>query len=424
MYFAAMVWAMYQARPDHNAVFSDGGRRYAWETPVGGKVNGGLAIAGDMLYAESFAPAVLAVDRRSGRVRWRTPMRDLVMTTPIVAGGIVVAGTGRDQTAVDTPRRIVWGRPQGDEIVALDAETGKVRWRYPTVGEDMPSPALVRAAGHDAIAFANGDDRVRALDLHSGRLLWSTPVQGVSTMASAAERNGVLYVLAGMSASSHRPDRVYAVGASDGRLLWSAPFGNADVSPAVAGGAVVVESANGTPGPSLHNAFNVVQTLDAATGRLLWSYRSPLGFFTNVGTNEEAVAGTIDGDVLLQSLPAARRFASFDLHTGRLRWSIRTKAAVKMSAVATGGRVYFGDTSGTLYAVAERTGRTLSTQTFAKPFTCSSPVVIGTTLYVADWSSVLAMALPRPPLPRSTGPSMRAPRQRPERHRRKASGRS
>lgn len=400
MYPAAVVWPMYQARADHNAVFSGGGS-YVWQTSLHGKVNGGLAVVGQTIYVESFAPAVLALDRRSGRLRWRTPMRDLVMTTPIVAKGIVVAGTGRDQTAIDSPQRIVWGRPQGDEIVALDARTGHVRWRYPTVGEDMPSPALVRAGGRDAIAFANGDDRVRALDLHSGRLLWSTPVRGVSTMASAAERNGVVYVLAGMSSASHRPDRVYAVRASDGTVLWSAPYGNADVSPAAADGAVAVESANGTAGPSNRNAFNVVQVLDAANGRLLWSYQSPLGFFSNVGTSEEAVAATIDGAVLLQSLPAAHRFAAFDLQRGRILWSVRTKAAVKMSAVATGGRVYFGDTSGTFYTLAENNGATLATQVFAKPFTCSSPVVIGDTLYIADWSSVFALRLPTPPLPRS-----------------------
>lgn len=400
MYPAAMAWPMYQARPDHNAVFGGDGP-YAWRTFAGGKVNGGLAVVGDTLYVESFAPAVLAIDRRTGRIRWRTPMRDLVMTTPIVAGGIVVAGTGRDQTAIDTPRRIVWGRPQGDEVVALDAATGRVRWRFPTVGEDMPSPALVRAAGRDAVAFANGDDRVRALDLRSGRLLWSTRVQGVSTMASAAAANGLAYVLAGMSASSHRPDRVYAVRSSDGRILWSAPYGNADVSPAVAGGAVVVESANGTAGPADRNAFNVVQVLDAANGRLAWSYQSPLGYFTSVGTSEEAVAATIDGNLLLQSLPAARRFAAFDLHSGRLRWSVPTKAAVKMSAIASGGRVYFGDTSGAFYTVAEANGAVLSARYFALPFTCSSPVAIGRTLYFADWSSVVATALPTPPLPRS-----------------------
>lgn len=391
---------MYQARPDHNAVFGGGGT-YAWETAVGGKVNGGLAIVGETIYVESFAPAVFAVDRRTGRIRWQTPMRNLVMTTPIVADGIVIAGTGRDQTAIETPQRIVWGRPQGDEVVALDAMTGRVRWRYPTVGEDMPSPALVQAEGHPAIAFANGDDRVRALDLHSGRLLWSTPVEGVATMASAAARNGVVYVLAGMPAESHRPDRVYAIRASDGRTLWSAPYGNADVSPAVAGGSVAVESASSIAGPPDRNAFNGVEVLDALSGRRLWSYQSPLGFFANVGTSEEAVAGTIDGTVLLQSLPAARRFAAFDLHSGRMYWSVRTKAAVKMSAVATHGRVYFGDTSGTIYTVAESNGAMLSTRTFAKAFTCSSPVVIGNTLYIADWTAVAAMALPKPPLPHS-----------------------
>jgi outer membrane protein assembly factor BamB len=173
------------------------------------------------------------------------------------------------------------------------------------------------------------------------------------------------------------------------------PAGNADVSPAVADGVVVVESANGTAGPADRNAFNVVQALAAGTGRLLWSYQSPLGSFSSVGTNEEAIAGTIDHGVLLQSLPAARRFAAFDLHGGRRRWSIGTKAAVKMSAVAVAGRVYFGDTGGTFYSVAESDGTTLARQSFAAPFTCSPPVIVGRTLYVANGNFVYALPVKR-----------------------------
>jgi outer membrane protein assembly factor BamB len=389
------VWPMYQFAPAHNAVFPSAEPSYRWRYDAGAKINGGLAISGNTLYIESFAPAAIALDRRNARLLWKTPLPNLAMTTPIVAGGFVVVGTGRDQVGIDTGSRLVWSRPQGDEIAALDARTGAIRWTYRTQGEDMPSPALVRVYDRAAIVFANGDDHVRALDLRTGRLLWSTALGGVSTMASAAALDGVVYVLAGLSAASHQPDRLYAVRASNGRVAWSAPFGNADVSPTVADGLLFVEDAQTISAPADRNAFNDVEAIEAATGSLRWRYASEAGFLTTAGTNEQAVAGVVDRGVLFQSLPAARRFAAFDVRSGTVLWSTPTLAAVKMSAVIANGRVYAGDTAGTLYTFSEGTGRVLSERVFGAPFSCSSPVIVGSTLYVADGSAVVALPLRR-----------------------------
>ncbi|MBV8374252.1 MAG: PQQ-binding-like beta-propeller repeat protein, partial [Candidatus Eremiobacteraeota bacterium] len=359
-----LVWPMYQFAPEHNAVFAVAEPPYHWRYDAAGKINGGLAVSGNMLFVETFAPAAIALDRRTGRPQWNAPLPNLAMTTPIVADGLVVVGTGSDNVGIDSRDRLVWSRPRGDEVAALDARTGAIRWTYQTQGEDMPSPALVQVRNRDAIVFANGDDHVRALDLHTGRPLWTTAIQGVSTMASAAASGGIVYVLAGLSAGSHQPDRIYAVRSSNGSIVWSAPYGNADVSPTIAGGTLFVEDAQTISAPADRDAFNDVEALAAATGRLRWQYTSGTGFLTTVGTNEEAIAGVVDRGVFFQSLPAARRFAAFDAADGRLLWSVRTVAAVKMSAVVASGRVYVGDTAGMLYTISEGTGSVLSERTF------------------------------------------------------------
>lgn len=389
---APATWPMYQYRPDHNAVL-DGGGAYQWSRNVGAKNNGGLAVVGNTLYVETFAPSVLALDRRSGTVLWRTPMPNKVMTTPIVVDGLVIVGTGKDNTLYKTSDKLVWGVPGGDEVAALNAKTGHVVWTYHTVGEDMPSPALAAIGTRKAIVFANGDNHVRALDVRTGKLLWSTPLAGVSTMASAAAQGGVVYVLAGTSADMHIPDHVYAVRASDGHILWKAPYGNADGSPVVADGVVAVEDGPNLGGPPDRNAMNDVFALDAQTGRLLWTKGSARGYFTLVSSNEQAIAGLIDGGVLFDSLEAPRRFAAFDLKTGNVLWSIPTTAPVKMSAVAFNRRVYFGDTAGVFYTVRESDGRVLSRKRFPKPFTPSSPVIVGHTLYISNYDTIHAIRI-------------------------------
>lgn len=383
---------MYQYFPNHNAVFA-GTHAYRWHFDAGGKINGGLAVVGDTLYAETFARQLLAIDRRTGRVRWRTHLPNIAMTTPIVADGLVIVGTGKDNTLLQTRTRLVWGIPGGDEIIAFDADTGRVRWRYHTVGEDMPSPAFVTAGGRDLIIFANGDGHIRALDVRTGRLVFSRYVGGVSTMASAAVADGVVYVLLGFAAGMHLPDHVYAVRASDGHIVWSAPYGNADDSPTVGGVDVYVQDSQYVKGPPAVGAINDVYAISRDRGLLVWARNAGAGYFTNVGTNEQAIAAMLDRDTLFQSLPAARKFAAYEAGQGRPVWVVPTMTAAKMSAVALDGRVYIGDTAGILYTFDEGSGRVLSRRRFPKPFTCSSPVIVGKTLYVADWNDVYALPL-------------------------------
>lgn len=384
---------MYQYFPSHNAVFAGNERAYHWSYNAGAKINGGLAVVGNVIYAETFAPSVLALDRTTGRVLWRTPMPNTVMTTPIAADGLVIVGTGKDQTLLDNGRTLIWGIPGGDEIAALNAKNGRVVWTYKTVGEDMPSPVLVRIGSRDAVVFSNGDDHARALDLRTGRLLWSTRILGVSTMASATAADGIVYVLAGTSADMHLPDHVYALRTSDGAILWKAPYGNADVSPVVGDGRLVVEDAQMFSGPATADAFNTVYCLDIASGRLVWKNQSDSGFLTRIGSSEEAIAGMLDRGALFQSLPAARRFSAFDLATGRTLWSAPTQAAVKMSAIAANDRVYFGDTAGVFYVLGEGNGRILERTQYRAPFTTSSPVIVGLTIYVANGATLLAVPL-------------------------------
>ncbi len=389
---APSTWPMYQYSPSHNAVFSSEEPAYRWQFSAGAKINGGLAVVGNTLYVESFAPDIVALDRTSGRVLWRRHLPNTAMTTPIVADGLVVVGTGTNDVLVNSADRLVWGVRGGDEIAALDASNGRLRWTFKTIGEDMPSPALTTVGGRDAIVFANGDDHVRALNIETGRLLWSTLVDGVSTMASAATLGGIAYVLAGPSARMHRIDHVYAVRVSDGHILWSAPYGNADVSPVLDDGRLFVEDAQVVnSGPN--NAINDVYALDLASGRLIWARNSGTGYFTNVGTNEEAIAALVDHGTLFQSLPTVRRFAAYDDEQGRPLWSVPTKAAVKMSAVALDGELYVGDTAGVLYTIDEGDGRIRSQRRFPQPFSCSSPVIVGSTLYVANGQSVFAVPL-------------------------------
>jgi outer membrane protein assembly factor BamB len=393
--FAAIgIWPMYQYQPGHNAVFPSPARPYRWDHRFGAKINGGLAYANGVLFVESFDRRVSALDARSGAVLWSTRVPNVVMTTPIVADGLVIAGTGTSAVLEEDARAYVWGRDAGDWIVALDERTGRVRWRRKTAGEDMPSPALARIADADAIVFANGDGHVRAWRVRDGSTLWERAVRGIASMSSAAVDNGRVYLVIGDGSHSGTADHSIAVDPNTGRIAWGAPYGNADCSPTVANGIVFVEGSNSNAARAQPNAFNDIAALDERTGRLRWRWYSGYGSFTNAGSDEEAIAGLAADGAFYESVPATDEFVALDGASGRVRWRMRTHAAVKMSAVETEGVLYFGDTAGVFYAVRARDGRALRTRTYPTIFSTSSPVIMGTTLYIAGGSVLRAIALP------------------------------
>ncbi|HLI95595.1 MAG TPA: PQQ-binding-like beta-propeller repeat protein [Candidatus Baltobacteraceae bacterium] len=392
---AVSTWPMYQYRADHNAVFSAPALRVAWARRLGGKINGGLAFADGTLFVESFDRRVSALDARTGRILWSMPVSNVVMTTPIVADHLVIVGTGTSAVLTETATKLIWGRPGGDEIIALDQGSGRIRWRRSTVGEDMPSPALVNVQGTDAVVFANGDDHLRAWGVRDGHPLWEYAVNGMSSMSSAAVDRGRAFVVIGDGSHSGTQDHLIAVDPNDGRVLWGAPYGNADCSPAIADGIVFVEGSNADVNHAQPNAFNDVAAVDEGTGKARWRWYSAYGTFTSAGSDEEGVAGLAADGAFYEGIPATNQFVSFDGRSGAVRWVIRTGGPVKMSAVEKDGRLYFGDTAGTFYVVDAHTGRVLSRRRYPSLFSVSSPVIFGDTLYVANDDVVRAIPLAR-----------------------------
>lgn len=378
------TWSAYQGGAGHNAVIPRSSMSTYWTTELGGRSNGGLALVGDTIFATTFAPSVVSVDLESGTVKWRYGADNVVMSTPIVSADTVFVGTGTDRHA----SRSLWGRPEGDFVIALDRVTGRERWRFRTTGEDMPSPVL---AG-DTLVFANGDGHAYGLRASSGKLLWKTALAGISTMASA-NRSGSNAIVSTCT-TRLSPGHTYAIRISDGNVRWQAPYGNCDSSPAVVDGRVFVSGVDLIPSASGIGYQAVISALDAATGKVDWIYRThDLGLSSTVVSSERAVAGTYSMGVYYQSLPTHDRLVALDARTGRMRWAMRTLGPAKMSPLIDKGRLYIGDTVGCLYIMDARTGAMLGYRSFKAPFSTSPPIIVGRTLLITAGSMIHAIPL-------------------------------
>jgi outer membrane protein assembly factor BamB len=381
-------WPTYQHSGDRNAVFTAYSIPQDWSYEAKAEINSGLTLVGNTLLFTTFSHKVVALDVRDGRVLWQAPVKNIAMSTPIVADNTVYVGTGKsgllDRTFVQRLqyyKKSVWGVPGGDEVAAFDLRTGAPRWKFDTVGEDMPS-ALYDGG---RLIFANGDWHAYALRADTGKLLWTTDVGGISTMANAVKAgNAVVVAVCGSDSVS------VALDSTTGKILWKSPYGHCDATPAYADGKVFVSDV--LSGDTSLQKTTVIAALDARTGKPLWTYRAKNeGLWSIVGSDEVAVAGTYANGTYYQAAPLQDEFIAFDANTGKIRWRFHTSGPAKMSPVVQNGRVYVGDTAGLFYTLDARDGRVLELRGFKKPFSVSPPIIAGNKILVVNGTSVNAI---------------------------------
>jgi outer membrane protein assembly factor BamB len=381
-------WPMYQRYPSHNAVLQQPGLRVHWLTALGDKINGGLAVSGDTIYAVSFDKKLYAIDERTGDIRWSAQTDNILMSTPVVQDGIVVVGSGKDGfLKPDDYMSQIWGRPEGDDVYAFSTRDGRLVWKMHTVGQNMPSPAI---AGDVAI-LANGDLHTYAIDLTNGKARWTADLPGVATMASVNVSNGVAFVSTCHNAPYTCETR--AVDVRDGKTLWTNPYGGSDCTPTVDDGMVFVNASRDEDSRFHTGGQIIVAALDEHTGKTRWTYAAPPGPYTYIASQERQITGTASGGVLYQPIGNASRVVALKERNGHLLWTVHTSANVKMSPIVKGDTVYFGDTAGIFYRVDRKTGRIIHTSSYLQPFSTSPPVIVDQTIFVANGRSIVAAPL-------------------------------
>jgi outer membrane protein assembly factor BamB len=183
---------------------------------------------------------VIAMEQKTGRVRWRRDM-GVTESSPLVVGNFVYVGS--------------WNH----KVYALDVRTGKVRWTYDT-GEVISSSA----AYSDGMIYIGGvDGHLFALDARTGKLRWR------ASSFSRFGRREHFYVTPSVAYGrvylGNSDGTVYAFGAKTGNLLWAQRAGTyVYTAAAVWNKRVFVGTYDG-----------FFLALDAATGDVLWRWEAP-----------------------------------------------------------------------------------------------------------------------------------------------------
>ena len=167
--------------------------------PDGSYAAGSALTDGQRLYAWFGSRGLYAVDF-TGKVLWEKSLGQMQTRNGFGEGSSVAI---HDGTLV-----VPWDHEGADFVVALDAATGKEKWRTPREEPTTWATPLIVAAGGAPQAVLSGTNRVVGYDLASGKQLWQAGGTTMNAIPSPVFADGLAIAMGGFRGSMARAIRL------------------------------------------------------------------------------------------------------------------------------------------------------------------------------------------------------------------------
>ncbi len=149
----------------------------------------------------------------------------------------------------------------GNRVYAVDAETGAMKWRYPSTERLNFNIKTGITVWENLVFFGGTDGNVYALDAEqNGRIVWRYPTSG-PVRSTPVVSDQTLFV-------GSDDNSLYAIDARSGVLSWDGGFRTRDdisAAPAISPGVVVFQSMDAN-----------IYAANTASGRIRWSFQLPV----------------------------------------------------------------------------------------------------------------------------------------------------
>ena len=182
-----------------------------------------------------------------------------------------------------------------DALFAVDAASGKVRWKADR--DDISNWAAPLVVTHNDVrqVIVSAPNKVRAYDMKDGTLLWECAGLGANTIPAPVHHNGVVYVMSGFRNPNLLAIKLGGKGDLTGteHVIWTTNKGTSY-----------------TPSPVLHEGklyfltdSGLLSCLDAATGKPNYErvrLPKPYNFKSSpIGVNGKLYLSSEEGDVIV-----------------------------------------------------------------------------------------------------------------------------
>ncbi len=279
--------------------------RRLWTAKAEGLIEFPPVVAYGRVYLAQEFGRFFAYDAKTGKRLWRKKFGHCAASSPTVDKGVVYQ-------AYMQPFPCSRGdRNARGFVVAMDAKTGKERWRV-WFGAVESSLLLVKGV----LYFGSWDHHVYALNAKTHKVLWSYATDA-EVNTSAAYASGTVYI-------ATDGGTLYALNARTGKLRWQFDGGREYfyATPTVAYGRVYIGNTDGT-----------LYSFGATTGNLVWAQHAGTYIYSAAAVYANTVyVGSYDGNLY-----------AFNAATGAERWRFPSDSAIHGAPTIMDGVVYFAD---------------------------------------------------------------------------------
>lgn len=375
------AWSMYALAPGHNAWHRSDFPAVSWHFEVPGAaeanasklLNGtmirdlvgfpiGVAVVDGTVYATNDDGYLYALDARTGKLRWRFHAFNQLMGTPVVAAAgertLVFVGAGNSVFAYS--HAVKFAQP-GARVIRGNGLSAMYAVDAATGKQAWVFPT----AGEDMptpvyykgrVLFGNGDGHVYALYAATGKLAWKTSIHSFVSMSSATLDPASGVLVMGGT----QPSAIYGLDADTGKLRWS-------VTPPG-----VFSSSAGDGTWAIHDtmAIGQIETQDAkqagsgesASEELAIDLRSgKIAWSTTLGSGKtpprnKDAVPTVVDGVVYTGSPVTHHEYALDAATGKLKWQRAMPASMKAAPTLVGNALIQPLASGDLVTLDARDG--------------------------------------------------------------------
>ncbi len=357
----------------------------------------GVSAVNGIIYSESDMGYIYALNAATGKQIWRAHGNNAFMGNPVVAHGVVVAGSGDTGFSFTQVLNMLHKKPMvrglgWASIYGFNAKTGKKMWSVPTKGEDMASLAEKNGVVYEG----TGGGHIIAINITSGKVLWKTTVGGFDSMSSAAVSGNT--VVLGFT----NPNYLIAVNAKTGAVIWKqtvagiANTGIGDNSPSIdAAKGLVFQDSVVNANPKTKTMNLEVFATNLKTGKLVWQQKLGRG---PVPPAYKAGITMVHNGTVYVGTPNLSTFFALNETTGAIKWSYKILGAGPAGAGRGGATFYHGivwlAAGKNIYALNPTNGSLLGKYVGGGRYGIVNPVIVGATMYLGNsWGWTQAIPL-------------------------------
>jgi outer membrane protein assembly factor BamB len=326
-----------------------------WTYKSGSLIEFQPVLADGVLYVVPNSGVATALDAKTGKVKWRTRVGSLAASSPAYDKGKLFITT-------------LSGR-----ITCLDAKTGKRHWKHNLPSRSESSPVVIK----NRVYFGSEDGTVYALRAKDGSEVWRYTAGG-AVKAALAYHAGILYF-------GDYSGNMTALRASNGSRLWNAATsgrafqqsGRFYSTPAVAYGRVFAGNTDG-----------FVYSFAAHTGRLAWRYGTGAYVYS-----APAVGPGPHGKPTVFIGSYDTNLYAFDARSGSVLWKYAAGGRISGAPSLIGRVLYFSTLDGSnTKGIDVRRGVRIFRRNTGK----FNPMISdGKRMYMTGFSTIYTMVPPR-----------------------------